>query len=241
MLTAIRGGVCRLRWVVPVLAVIVPLAFPGAASADSTADAESYQYISTSVAPVTGSDAEYDNQAVATQTSNGQTAFTLTFKYPVTYASVITANNTASATAGNCENCNAIAISFQAVTTVKPDLAELTAHDVASATSNTCTNCNTLAESFQVVYAPESSAPMSAAVGEYILNLKLKLDALQNSGLSVDQIQSESTQDVKTLVSELQAASDEGSMMIPGINGYDLPAEAAANAPLVDLLSTFQF
>jgi hypothetical protein len=238
MLLAIRDGACRLRWVVAVLAVIMPLAFPGAAAASNIANAESYQYISTSVAPVTGSDQEYDSQAAATQTSNGQTAFSLTFKYPVSYASVITANNTATASASNCQNCNAIAISFQAVTTAKPDLAELTAHDTASATSNTCTDCNTLAEAFQIVYAPDTLQP--GIIGAVVLQLKPELEGLQNSGLSVDQIQSESTADVKAAVSELQAASGQGSMMIPQINDYNLPAEATS-PPVIDLLNAFQF
>jgi len=115
MLPAIRDGVRRLRWVVAVLAAIAPLAFPGAASADNSANAESLQYISTSVAPVSGSDAEYDNQAVATGTSNGQTVFSVTYKAPLSSASVITANNNANASVNNCQNCTAVAISLQTV------------------------------------------------------------------------------------------------------------------------------
>src|SRR5580700_8968520 len=83
MLPAIRGGVHRLRWVVTVLAVIAPLAFPSTASADNSATAESVQYLSTSVSPVSGSDQEYDNQATATETSNGLTALSVSYKAPL--------------------------------------------------------------------------------------------------------------------------------------------------------------
>jgi hypothetical protein len=237
MLPVIAHVARRLRWVAAVLAIIMPLAFPGAASADNSANAESMQYVSTSVTPVAGSDQEYDNSAVSAQTTSGQTAFTLTFKTPVTYASVITADNDATATANNCQNCTAIAISFQAVTTAKPELAELTANDVANATSTSCSNCNVLAEAFQIVYAPDSLEP--GMIGGALLQLKEQFAGLQNPSLTLGQIQSKSNADVKTVLSELQNAATQGSMMTPGINDYDLQAQALS-PPLVDLLSAFQ-
>jgi len=239
MLPAIRGGVRRLRWVVTVLAVIAPFAFPGAASADSNATSESVQYISTSVAPVSGSDAEYDNQAVTTQTSNGQTAITVTFKAPLSSASVITANNNANASTNNCQNCTAVAISLQAVIAAKQDLAEITASDVANAGGTNCTNCNTLAEAFQIVYAPISTSPGSWMVIADLGRLQNQLQALNNTHLSLAQIQSQSTADVKAMVTELQNASDEGSQMTPAINDYQLPAEMTSQQPVIDLLSAF--
>ncbi len=240
MLPAIRGGVRRLRWVVTVLAVIAPFAFPGAASADSNATSESVQYISTSVAPVTGSDAEYDNQAVATGTSNGQTTFSVTYKVPLSSASVITADNTANASLNNCQNCTAVAISLQTVIAAKSQLAELTASDVANATSANCTgNCNTLAEAFQIVYAPLSTSMVSWMVIPYIGKLESELKGLQNSRLSLAQIQSQSTADVSALVSVLQNAVGEGSQVTPGINDSQTPSELTSQQPVIDLLSVF--
>jgi hypothetical protein len=239
MLPAIRSGVRRLRWIVAVLAAIAPLAFPGAASADNSATAESYQYVNTSVAAVTGSDAEYDNQAVANQTNNGQTAFSVTFKAALSSASVITANNTANASVNNCQNCTAVAISLQAVVAGKQNLAELTANDTANASGTNCTNCNTLAEAFQIVYAPLPTSPGSWMVIADLGRLQIQLKALQNSGLSLAQIQSKSTADVKAMVKELQIAADENSQVTPAINDYHLTAQLTNQQPVIDLLSAF--
>ena len=235
MRPTIRGGVRRQRWVVAVFAVIVPLAFPGAASADNSANAESLQYVNTSVAPVTGSDVEYDAQAVAAQTSNGQTAFSLTFKEPLSYDSVITANNNANASVNNCQHCTAVAISVQIVIDAKQDLAALTARDVASAASTNCTNCNTLAEAFQIVYAP--SSPVGFAVGDNLYLLWTELHALQYSGLSLDKIQSKSTREVTAFVSVLRALADQGGFT-PATNNYN-PAELTTQQPVIDLLNVY--
>lgn len=239
MLPAIRSGVRRLRWIVAVLAAIAPLAFPGAASADNSANAESLQYVSTTVAPVTGSDAEYDNQAVATQANNGQIAFSVTFKAPLSFASVITANNSANASVNNCDSCTAVAISLQAVIAGKQNLAELTASDTANASGTNCTNCNTLAEAFQIVYAPLSTSPGSWMVIADLGKLQSELQGLQNSGLSLAQIQSKSTADVKAMVKELRIAADENSQVTPAINEYQLPAQLTNQQPVIDLLSAF--
>ena len=226
MLPAIRDGVRRLRWVVAVLAAIAPLAFPGAASANS-ANAESVTYISTTVAPVSGSDAEYDNQATATQTSNGLTAFSVTFKTPLSSASVITADNNANASVNNCQNCTAVAISLEAVVAAKGQLAELTAHDVANAASTNCTNCNTLAEAFQIVYAPVSTSQVSWMVIPDLGRLEKELQGLESTRLSLAQIQSQSTADVAAMVTEMQDAVGVGS------------PEPTSLQPLFDLLSAF--
>ena len=239
MLPAIRGRVHRLQWVVAVLAVIAPFAFPGAASADNNnATAESVQYVSTTVAPVSGSDAEYDNQATATGTGTGQNAFTVTYNAPLSSASVITANNTANASLNNCQNCTAVAISLQTVVAGKAQLAELTANDQANSTSTNCTNCNTLAEAFQIVYAPLSTSMVSWMVIPYIGRLESQLKGLRNSHLSLAQIQSQSTADVATLMSQLQTAVS-GSQVTPGINESQASNALTSQQPFIDLLSTF--
>lgn len=238
MLPAIKGGVRRLRWVVAVLAVVAPFAFPGAASADNNATAESVQYVSTTVAPVSGSDAEYDNQATAAGTTNGKTVFSVTYNVPLSSASVITANNTANATLNNCQNCTAVAISLQTVVAAKAQLAELTATDQSNAASTNCTNCNTLAEAFQIVYAPLSTSMVSWMVIPYIGQLENQLKGLQNAHLTLAQIQTDSTADVKSLVTLLQSAVD-GPQTTPGINGSQSPTQLTSQQPFIDLLSTF--
>jgi hypothetical protein len=226
MLPAIIGGVRRLRWVVAVLAAIAPLAFPGAASANS-ADTESVTYVSTTVAPTSGPDAEYDNQATATQTSNGLTAFSVTFKTPLSSAAVITADNNANASVNNCQNCTAVAISLEAVIAAKGQLAELTANDVANAASTNCTNCNTLAEAFQIVYAPVSTSEVSWMVIPDLGRLENQLKALESTRLTLAQIESQSTADVAAMVTEMQDAVGVGS------------PEPTSLQPLFDLLSAF--
>jgi hypothetical protein len=226
LLPAIRGGARRLRWGVVALAVMVPLAIPSTALASNSANAESIQYVSISVAPVAGSDQEYNAQATASPTTSGQTVFSLTFTAPLSSASVITADNNATASTA-CENCEAVAISFQAVVAAKQNLAELTANDVSNATTNSCGTCNALAEAFQIVYAPYGSSPMSWMIIAAFAQLKSELQGLQNSRLSIDQIQSKSTQDVNYIVSELQNVS--------------AGALATSNQPYIHLLSTYQF
>jgi hypothetical protein len=218
--------------------VIAPFAFPGAASADNSANAEAYQYVSTSVAPVSGSDAEYDNAATATGTTNGQTAFSINLKFPLSSASVITANDSANATVNNCSNCAAVAISLQAVTAAKEDLAQLTAHDAASSASTNCTNCNTLAEAFQIVYAPLSTSPGSWMIIADFGRLQNQLQGLQNSRLSLAQIQTQSTADVKAMVSELEIASEEDPMT-PALSNFDQPTDLTSQQPVIHLLSEF--
>lgn len=237
MLPAIRGGVRRLRWVVTVLAVIAPLAFPSTASADNTASSESVQYVSTSVAPVSGSDAEYDAQATATQTSNGLTALSVTFKAPLSLASVITANNNANATVNNCTNCTAIAISFQAVLAGQVNLAEVTATDVASASGTNCANCHTLAEAFQIVFDPQSSMSVWLAVID-LGKLQQQFQALQNSHLSLAQIQSVSTADVAAVVTKLERAAAADEQVTPALYGSQQQNQLTS-VPPVTLLSVF--
>ena len=237
MLPATRSGVRRLRWVVTVLAVIAPLAFPSAASADNTANSESVQYVSTSVAPVTGSDAEYDSQATTTQTSNGLTAISVTVKEPLSFATVITANNNADATVNNCTNCTAIAISFQAVLAGQWNLAELTATDVASASGTNCANCHTLAEAFQIVYDPQSSLSVELALA-YLGKLQQQLQALQNTHLSLAQIQSVSTADVTAVVTKLQQAAAADEQVTPALYGPPQQTQLTS-VPPVTLLSVF--
>lgn len=226
LLPAIRGGAWHLRWGVAALAVMVPLAIPSTALASNSANAESLQYVSISVAPVAGSDQEYDASATASPTTIGQTVFALTFKAPLSSSSVITADNNATAST-DCENCEAVAISFQAVVAAKQDLAELTANDVSNATTNSCENCNALAEAFQIVYAPSGTSPMSWMIIASFAQLKSELEGLENSRLSVDQIQTKSTADVNYIVSELQDVSS--------------GALATTDQPYIHLLSTYQF
>lgn len=225
LLPTIRGGARRLRWGAAALAVMVPFAIPSSALASNSADAESLQYVSISVAPVAGSDAEYDAQATASPASSGQTVFSLTFKTPLSSSSVITADNNAAASV-SCENCEAVAISFQAVIGTKQDLAELTANDVSNATTTGCVTCNALAEAFQIVYVPSGPNPISVMIVGVFVQLKSELQALQHSGLSVDQIQTQSTQDVNFVMTELKSVSA-GSLM-------------TSNPPIIHLLSVYQ-
>jgi hypothetical protein len=237
MLPAIRGGVRRLRWVVAVLIAVAPLAFPGAASAGAISEA--YQYVSTTVAPVAGSDAEYDNAAAATESSNGQTDFSVTYKAPLSSASVITANDTANASLSNCENCTAVAISLQTVVAAKTELAELSADDQANATVTNCTvNCNTLAEAFQIIYAPLTTSTVSWMVIPDIGKTENQLQALSTAHLTVAQIQTDSTADVNALVKLLQSAVEQ-QVTSPGINGSQQTAQLTNQQPIIDLLSTF--
>jgi len=251
MLPKIRSGAWRLRWAVAALAVMAPLAIPATASAsdvpNATANSQSIQYINVAINPAAHTwPSTYDNLAQATSHTNGRTAFSVKFRVHLSYASVITANNDAVALASDCQNCGAVAIGFQMILVSKYTLAKLLAQDSASATSANCDNCHTLAEAYQIIYATDSAAPLPWQIDISLLQAWEKFEALRYSGLSVAQIESESTQLVNGIVSMLQQNSDAAPAgtapaYTPAINNSNLPAQMAENTlPVIDVLSAIQ-
>jgi archaellin len=245
MLFKIGAKALWVRWgSVTALAMAVPLAIPGAASANvgPTADSNSIQYVNVNINPPSGSQtADYENSATAASANNRRTPFEFDFKLGSTSAPLVTANNSAEAQVSNCRRCGATAIAFQVVLVSKQTLSALTATDSAQATTSNCTTCNSLAEAFQVVYATPQWSVVSTAVQMVAYQVSWELRMLQYSGLSTSQVQARSTAIVSNFISWLQGNSRSSTGWSPVINGAGQTTElTGTNQPYIGLLSTIQ-
>jgi hypothetical protein len=243
MLPKIKGRAPWLRWgAVAALTMIVPLGFPGTASADGGATANSIQYVSVTVNPPSGTQsAEYDNSAYATSALNRLAPFKFDFRLAATSAPLVSANNYAEADVSSCGHCGATAIAFQVVLVSKQTLADLSANDSAQATTENCTTCNSLAEAFQVVYATDKWSVVRWEVQSAAAQVAFQLRMLQYSGLSTDQVQARSTWLINNFISWLQGNSEDSTGWTPAINGANQTVELTGTTqPYIGLLSTIQ-
>ncbi len=138
----------------------------------------------------------------------------------------VTAVNRAVALTSRCANCTAIAIGFQVVTTTYHDLVDLRAINVAKATNNDCTaTCDAVADAYQVVVATDTAQPqtfgqmLSQSQLNALYQIRSEFLALQNSGLSLSDIQAQCQDLASQAVTILQDASDGG----PEQRGAGLP------------------
>ena len=245
MLPKIRGGASWLRGgAVAALTMIVPLAIPGAASADvgPTATSNSIQFVGVTVNPPSGTQtAEFDNSASAASAANRRAPFKFEFKLSVTGAPLVTANNDAEADVSSCAHCGATAIAFQVVLVSKHTLAELDATDSALATTQNCTTCNSLAEAFQIVYATDKWSVVRWEVQAAAYQVAFRLRMLQYSRLSTTQIQAESTELIDNFISWLQGNSENSTGWSPAINGAgQTTLLTGSTQPYIGLLTTIQ-
>jgi hypothetical protein len=245
MLHKIRGGASWLRGgAVAALAMIVPLAIPGAASADvgPTATSNSIQFVGVTVNPPSGSQtAEYDNSAYAASAANRRAPFKFDFKLATTSAPLVIANNDAEADVSSCGHCGATAIAFQVVLVSKHTLAELSATDSALATTENCTTCNSLAEAFQIVYATDKWSVVRWEVQSAAYQVAFRLRMLQYSHLSTAQIQAVSTGLINNFISWLESNGEDSTGLPPVLNGAGQTTQLTGGTqPYIGLLSTIQ-
>lgn len=245
MLSEIRGEASwSRRAAVTALAMMVPLAIPGVASADGgpSAAANSIQYIGVTTNPSWDTQAtEYDNSVYAASDDDWRTPFKFEFKVAATDAPLVTADNNAEADVSGCGHCAATAIAFQVVVVSKHDLAKLSASDTALATTEHCTKCHSLAEAFQVVYATDDWSAMQWLVPYEAYVVAYQLNALQHSDLSTDQVQARSTSLIDGFISWLQNDCEESTGWVPVLNGPDQTVRLTSdNRPYVGLLSSIQ-
>ena len=245
MLPKIRGGASWLRGgAVAALAMIVPLAIPGAAAAGvgPTATSNSIQYVGVTVNPPSGTQtAEFDNSVNAASAANRSAPFKFDFKLAVTSAPLVTANNYAEADVSSCGHCGATAIAFQVVLVSKHNLAELAATDSALATTENCTTCNSLAEAFQIVYATDKWSVVRWEVQSVAHQVAFQLRMLQYSGLGTGQVQTRSTGIINNFISWLQSNGEDSTGWSPAINGAGQTTQLTGSTqPYIGLLSTIQ-
>jgi hypothetical protein len=245
MLPKITAGASWMRrGAVAALAIAVPFAIPGAASADigPIATSNSIQYVSVTVHPSSGTQtAEYDNSVYSASSNNQHTPFKFDFKLAVTSAPLVTASNYAEADVSSCGHCAATAIAFQVVLVSKHTLGQLSANDSALSTTENCTTCNSLAEAFQIVYATDKWSVVQEEVENAASAVAYQLRMLQYIGLGTAQVQSWSTSLINTFISWLQNNAQASTGWSPVINGAGQTAQLTGSTqPYIGLLSTIQ-
>jgi len=224
-MTRIRSGSLRLRYGVVPLAVLIALVSSVTASAAVRGPAFPNR-------PVT-----YVNQAKATEQRNNRTDYSVQFALRQTSASNINADDTALARTSRCNNCGAIAIAFQVVFSSAQSPITLNENATAQAIGTLCGNCSTLAEAYQIVDAGTQPRLTRQQLGT-LDRVGFELKALRNSGLSVDQIESEVTDLANEVVATLQTSSGSSEAppssgvpaLSPALNGF-----ASLLAPLTDV------
>lgn len=253
----LRSGVLAVT-----MAAFVPLAVPVTASASTFA---SYPPPGNYVSYPVGN--EFFNRVDADAFMNQKTVFKEKFQLGVGIGPAIGAINRAVAVASRCDDCEAVAIGFQIVTTTEQHLVAIRALNVASATDNNCIDtCSAVADAYQVVVATDTPQPLtfgqmlSQSQLNALYQIRSEFLALQNSGLSLSDIQAQCQGLVTQAVTILQDASDGGPSSggpssggpsyttftrptsTPAVHGVDAGTEPSGNGrPVVDLYHDFQF
>ena len=241
-----RSGVLTLT-----LAAFVPLAIPVTASASAI---PGYPAPGAFVSYPVGN--EFLNQVNADSVTNQKTVFKVKFGLGEGVSPVVNAVNRAVALTSRCENCDAIAIGFQVVTTTAQDLLSIHATNVAIATNDNCTGtCDAEADAYQVVVATDT--PQAMPFGQLLNssqlnsldNLRAEFMALPDSGLSLPEIQAECQDLANQAMTILEDATYAGPgdspvtapTISPAVHGAGTDTElTGSDRPVVDLYHDFQ-
>jgi hypothetical protein len=242
-----RSGVLTLT-----LAAFVPLAIPVTASASTI---PGYPPPGAFVSYPVGN--EFLNQVNADSVTNQKTVFKVKFGLGEGVSPIVNAVNRAVALTSRCDNCNAIAIGFQVVTTTDRDLLSIHATNVAVATNYDCVvTCDAEADAYQVVVATDT--PQAMPFGQLLdpsrlsalYKLRAEFMALPNSGLSLPQIQAKCQDLANQAMTILEDARYAGPdvpavtapAMSPAVPGAGTDTElTGSDRPVVDLYHDFQF
>jgi len=219
-MTRIRSGSSRLRYSVAPLAVLIVLFSSVAASAAVRGTATA------------GRQVTYVNLARATSQRNNWTDYSIRFALRQTSASIINADDTAVARTSRCHDCGATAIAFQVVFASTQDPVTLNENTTADATGTFCGRCATLAEAYQIVDVSSTQPRLTYKQLAGLEQVQRELEALRNSGLSTDQIQSEVADLANQVIALLQdstAAPPSSGVPSSALNGF------ASLAPLTQL------
>jgi hypothetical protein len=170
----------------------------------------------------------YVNQANALSRKDFKTNFEVAFQLRQSYYTpVLKAVNRAVALTSKCDGCNAIAASFQIVLVSLQDLTAIHALNVASATNYECVNtCDALALAYQIVVASDSPALTRAQITA-LDRLSREFRSLPKSGLTIDQVESQSEQMVNTAVSILEGSPSPAPASTPPVPASTPPVPAA--------------
>ncbi len=130
-----------------------------------------------------------NNVAVAVNTKDGTTRFTVRLQIRRDDGSVVDSANAAVAYA-SCTDCRAIAAAFQIVL-VTSEATEITPTNLALALNEGCSGCETLASAYQFVYGVDDQVRFTGAGRQEIHEIRKALKALRDPALSLAEIQAQ--------------------------------------------------
>lgn len=130
-----------------------------------------------------------DNRAVAVNEADGSSVFELAFSVKRIVDGAVTNTNAAIAVA-SCTDCQTVAIAFQIVLVLgQPDV--VAPQNVAVAVNVECTSCDTMATAYQFVIGGSGPVRLTKEGRKALLDIRKRLKALEGSGLTGAQIQTE--------------------------------------------------
>jgi putative peptide zinc metalloprotease protein len=157
-----------------------------------------------------------DNAAVALNLRDGSSEFRLAFKITRVNTDVVDTGNAAVAVA-SCTDCQTVAVAIQAVL-IFDDASVITPTNFAFAYNLDCDRCYTLATAYQFV-ATTGVVRFTADGNQRIAEIRLELEALRNSGLSIEEIQARvdalAAELLDVMRTELVAAGSAGTAAEP--------------------------
>jgi putative peptide zinc metalloprotease protein len=178
------------------------------------------------VAPV-----QADTAAIAVNTTSNSTLIKIVFDIEHILSGPVTTSNAAVAVS-SCTSCQTLAIAFQIVlATQSPTV--VVPENLALALNINCSTCKTLAGAFQYVYAGGELQLTKRGLQE-IMRIRAEVLALQDSGLTVEEIMARAEalnkQLIQVLSTELVPADQNGDNQTDAV-GLDALGAKTTPAP----------
>jgi putative peptide zinc metalloprotease protein len=162
--------------------------------------------------------------AVAINTRDGSSIFRLAFHIVRTSQDVVDDTNVAVAFA-SCAECQTVAISIQAIL-IFSDPSVVTATNTATGVNYQCYLCDTAALAYQWLFTTGGPVHFTAEGNRKIAEIRRKLQALRDSGLSGAELQAA----VDALMADLEAVLK--NEVVPAGQAPEVPAGAGPPPPL---------
>jgi putative peptide zinc metalloprotease protein len=179
-----------------------------------------------------------DNSAIAINTKDDSTKYSISFKIERTMSSVVNPINSAIAYA-SCSNCQTVAIAIDVVFAMGSSNV-VTNTNQAYAINYECTQCSTLADAYQFLTTTGGPVHLTASGNQQIAEIRRQLEALRHENLNIFQINQQVTQLMTQLQTVLStqvvpagkpAATDSPGESSPTPSDSPSPAESPSGSP----------
>ena len=175
-----------------------------------------------------------DNVAVAINTKDGTSRFTISFRIVRTSSDVVDQTNIAFAFA-SCEGCETVAIAMQAVL-VSGSPSTVIPENYAIALNFECTSCDTLASAYQFVLGVDGNPHFTPEGNTALAEIRRALRALTRSDLSIEEIQAELdvlAEDLRTVLAEeiVTAGPPDAAVEVPEDGATPTPSPTGTPSP----------